>query len=408
LGAEAMQQPTAWILTGHSPESDGGPSVWGLSSRERLRRGLSRAGVSRIEVLAVGDSPPTCSEPCIVLRDDFFYDDRLLDGLLRTDGCVLEVPCATQDEGGPGEPGQPASVAANVAGDQLETAIARLSGREPAVSNPGRELRRVVIGDIAPAYNPALRRHDPAFAYYASPANIREIENRIYAASYKGVTDLVTKWVFPLPARAVVRVLARFGVQPNTVTAVSYVLAVLVIWLFAEGWFALGLALGWGMTFLDTVDGKLARCTLTSTRFGGALDHGLDLVHPPLWWAAWVVGLPGGIDGNAIAFWVVVGGYGVGRLLEGAFLAAFGIEFFVWRPFDAHFRTVIARRNPNMILLGLGVAFGSPTRGFQAVAAWTVVCLVVAAVRNLQAHIERHRGIEIAPWLDKKDRISSG
>jgi phosphatidylglycerophosphate synthase len=155
------------------------------------------------------------------------------------------------------------------------------------------------------------------------------------------------------------------------------------------------------MTFLDTVDGKLARCTLTSTRLGGALDHGLDLVHPPLWWAAWAHGLPGGIQGNEVAFWIVVAGYLLGRLLEGAFLAAFGMEFFVWRPFDAFFRTIVARRNPNLILLGLGVVFGSPTRGFQAVAAWTAICLVVAAARNLQAHVQRLRGIAVAPWLDE-------
>jgi phosphatidylglycerophosphate synthase len=406
MGAE--EQPTAWILTRHSHGPDAGPRVWGLSSRERLRRSLLRAGVSRIDVFAQGDPAPACSEPCVVLRDDFFYDDRLLEGLLKASNCVLEVPRAAHGDGGSGEPGESVAIAASVAGDQLEAAIARLSGRESPADGSERQLRRVEIGDLASAYNPALRRHDPAFAYYASPENCREIENRIYAASYKGVTDLVTKWVFPLPARAVVRVLARFGVRPNTVTAVSYALAALVVWLFSESWFALGLALGWLMTFLDTVDGKLARCTLTSTRIGGALDHGLDLVHPPLWWAAWVVGLPGGIEGNAIAFWIVVGGYLLGRLLEGAFLAAFAMEFFVWRPFDAHFRTVIARRNPNLILLGLGVLFGSPTRGFQAVAAWTAVCLVVAAVRNLQAHVQRHNGIEIAPWLDETRRTPAG
>jgi phosphatidylglycerophosphate synthase len=44
----------------------------------------------------------------------------------------------------------------------------------------------------------------------------------------------------------------------------------------------LGLVLGRLMTFLDTVDGKLARVTVTSSRFGDVLDHGLDIIHPPL------------------------------------------------------------------------------------------------------------------------------
>ena len=42
---------------------------------------------------------------------------------------------------------------------------------------------------------------------------------------------------------------------------------------------------------LDTVDGKLARCTITSSKIGEAIDHGIDLVHPPFWWWAWGVGL---------------------------------------------------------------------------------------------------------------------
>ena len=32
------------------------------------------------------------------------------------------------------------------------------------------------------------------------------------------------------------------------------------------------------MTFLDTVDGKLARCTIASSKLGNIFDHGIDLV----------------------------------------------------------------------------------------------------------------------------------
>ena len=46
------------------------------------------------------------------------------------------------------------------------------------------------------------------------------------------------------------------------------------------------------MTFLDTVDGKLARVTLRSSPFGNVYDHSIDLIHPPFWWWAWIVGLP--------------------------------------------------------------------------------------------------------------------
>ncbi|MDF0678127.1 MAG: CDP-alcohol phosphatidyltransferase family protein [Nitrosomonas sp.] len=52
-----------------------------------------------------------------------------------------------------------------------------------------------------------------------------------------------------------------------------------------------GLIMAWLTKLLDTVDGKLARVTLTSSKLGDVLDHGLDIIHPPLWYLAWGVGL---------------------------------------------------------------------------------------------------------------------
>src|SRR4029453_3372733 len=109
----------------------------------------------------------------------------------------------------------------------------------------------------------------------------------------------------------------------------SGVLAVAAALLFARGAFALGLLSAWAMTFLDTVDGKLARVTLTSSRMGDVMDPGLDLIHPPFWWWAWGIGLGAG---HGFATAIVVGGYLAGRALEGAFLARFGFETHSGRP----------------------------------------------------------------------------
>jgi phosphatidylglycerophosphate synthase len=190
------------------------------------------------------------------------------------------------------------------------------------------------------------------------------------------------------------------------VTAVGYVLTVLATWFFIEGWFIPGLAAGWLMTFLDTVDGKLARCTLTSSKLGDILDHGLDLVHPPFWWAAWAWGLAANFEGYEVATSIVVGGYVTGRLLEGVFLWSFKQEMFTWRPFDGYFRTVIARRNPNLILLSVGVGFERPDLGFLAVAAWTVVGNVVPIIRIAQAFVERRRGVEIKSWYEDAMKVA--
>ena len=74
-------------------------------------------------------------------------------------------------------------------------------------------------------------------------------------------------------------------------TAIGTVLCIAAFILFIHGWYWTGVAAGFGFMVLDTVDGKLARCTGQSSFWGNIFDHGLDLVHPPFWWWAWAEGL---------------------------------------------------------------------------------------------------------------------
>jgi phosphatidylglycerophosphate synthase len=256
-------------------------------------------------------------------------------------------------------------------------------------------LKRVSPEQLVSPYTKKLRKSEPAYLFAARPELVPEIERRSFSAAYKGATDLVTKWVWPRPARAVTRRLAAAHVHPNTITLAGWALAIVVCWLFARGSFGPGLLAAWIMTFLDTVDGKLARVTLTSSRLGDVLDHGLDLVHPPFWWLAWGVGLGWSA---APATWIAVGGYFAGRSLEGAFLAAFDIESHSWRPIDTLFRTITARRNPNLILLSVGTLAGRPDLGLVLVAIWTALCLAFHALRLGQAFAARRRGAAIEPW----------
>jgi phosphatidylglycerophosphate synthase len=316
----------------------------------------------------------------LVLRGDCIYDERLIEALVASPGTAL---CEATAGG---------CVAAHVPAERGPETLAALR-RETRATPTG--LRKVGVTELAPAYNPKLRKSEPAYLFAADPAQHREIERRTFAASYKGATDLVTKWVWPTPARAVTRRLASAGVQPNTVTLLSWLLAIAAFWLFARGSFGWGLAAAWLMTFLDTVDGKLARVTLTSSRLGDVLDHGLDLIHPPFWWWAWGVGI-GAPTG--LATLVVVAGYFVGRALEGAFLAVFGFETHSWRRIDSLFRTVTARRNPNLILLSVGAAAGRPDLGMAALAIWTTLSLLFHAIRLAQALLARARGADVVPW----------
>jgi len=230
------------------------------------------------------------------------------------------------------------------------------------------------------------------------------IERASYVGAYKGVTDLLTKYLWPEWALAITRVCARAGITPNQVTAMGSVLCIVATIAFWYGWFWTGLATGLVFMVLDTVDGKLARCTITASKLGNAWDHGVDLVHPPFWWWAWAAGCaPYGRALDDRTFWIVIGtmlfGYVAQRLIEGAFIVRFGMHIHVWERFDSWFRLITARRNPNMVILFAGLVVTRPDWGIIGVAAWTAISLVVHLVRLFQAMARRASGATITSWL---------
>jgi phosphatidylglycerophosphate synthase len=391
---ESVPAPAGWVVRRAPAQPPGDVRIWGLDPEERLLRALRRAGCRDPRVVDAATPPDEGASRAqraegerrpegwlLALRADVVLDERLVEGLRGAPGTLLVTP-----ELGP--------VGAHVPSDRGDELCAAL-GRADADALP--DVRRVTPLELAPAYVAKLRKREPPYVYPARPETAALVEQRTFAASYKGLTDLVTKWVWPRPAQAATRWCASRGVHPNTVTLWSGVLAVAATLLFARGAFGAGLVCGWGMTFLDTVDGKLARVTLTSSRLGDVMDHGLDLIHPPFWWWAWGIGLGAG---HELATAVVVAGYLVGRGLEGAFLAWFGFETHSWRPIDGLFRTITARRNPNLILLSVGTIAARPDLGLVMIALWTVASLCFHALRLTQAAAESARGAALVPWED--------
>ena len=251
-----------------------------------------------------------------------------------------------------------------------------------------------------------LRKRETPFIMALRPDTVRTIERASYFGAYKGVTDILTKYLWPEWALVLTRIAARLGVTPNMVTAVGAILCVAATVAFAHGQYWLGMAMGLVFMVFDTVDGKLARCTITSSAWGNVFDHGIDLVHPPFWWWFWATGLTyWGLGLDDRTFWLVQaaiqGGYVVQRLIEGAFIARNGgIHIHVWRRIDSRFRLITARRNPNMVILFAATLFGRPDIGIIAVAWWTMISLVVHLVQLVQAEIARKKkGAPLTSWL---------
>jgi phosphatidylglycerophosphate synthase len=367
------RQATARIV--HIPAEDGSRArVWGMTGRERLERALRRASV---QIEAHG---------AVLLRDDFIYDEVLVRALLKQPGVVLVADDGT-------------AVAAHGLADGSGIEESLLRGVVPA------GLTSVDAVALASSYNQTLRKRAVPYLLQIGRLPPIDLERRMFGGAYKGVTDFVTKRIWPWPAFHVTRLCARFGITPNMVTAVSLVFVLAAMALFWEGAFAAGLACAWAMCFLDTVDGKLARVTLRSTPFGNVFDHGIDLIHPPFWYWAWYEGsmARGGEDPLLLqaALILTIAGYVGGRLQEGAFQLLFGIEMHIWRPIDSWFREITARRNPNLFILTVAIVLGAPGQGFVAVAAWTAICFMFHTIRILQAVAAKAMGKPPVSWLSE-------
>jgi len=354
--------------------------LFGLTGVERMERTLQRLGVPPERVELSGDRVPAGARfrdrladaqgPVLALDGAALTDPRLVDVLRRAEppliardaeGAALLLDPADAPRVPPEAPDLPA-----VADDLLAAGAPRLTQ------------------DRFDGFVAGLRRELPFYVRRATgKAQARALERWLFFANYKGSTDVFTRWVLPPLVWPITRWCAARRVQPSTVTWGSVLLVLAATWFFATGAFAAGLLCGWVFAVLDSVDGKLARVTLTDSRFGKILDHGLDIVHPPFWWLAWAWGLAGaGADPLVwVAGWAMVGLYIADRVALGVAKARFGRGLHAMSRLDARVRGIISRRNINLAILTVGLVLGEPVAAFYVVVVWQGATLVWHAAR---------------------------
>jgi len=367
---------------------------WGLTPPERTVRAFAQAGVSDlVSVAEVAD----CGRPVICVRGDVVMDPPLVTALIEKPDIVL----LAKD----GERYRPGAVHASA---ERASAAATILSTDNIADLDLKGFRLARPEDMATVFWKKLRKRETPYALFMTSERQNDIEWRMFMGTYKGATDFVTKYLWPRPAFYVTRAIAPLGISPNMVTTLSAVCVVVAYFLFQEADWWSGLAAAWAMMFLDTVDGKLARVTLTSSKWGDIFDHGIDLIHPPFWYAAWAIGLSrtdlalsSGVLWSTIG--VIFAGYMLQRILEGISIKAFGLEIHIWRRVDTLFRQITARRNPNIALLTLGTLIGRPDMGLIAVAVWVAVCLFLHTAQLLQAALANRRHGRITSWMSEPE-----
>ena len=374
---------SAYILDG------GAVRVWHEASDDRLKRALALQGITRF---LKQDELTEVSGGIVLIRPDIVIDGPALRALMDCPGVVLLS--SRPDSGIP--------VAAHVSPELALMAATILTSLYCSMLPDG--MRAVTSEELASTYWQALRKRETPYVMTVSEPDIRAVEWRMFLGTYKGATDFVTKWLWPRPAFYVTQLCAKFGITPNQVTSLSLVLVFGALYWFYNGDWIPGLIAAWIMTFLDTVDGKLARITLNSSKFGNVFDHSIDLITPPFWYAAWGMGVMAGTyalgqSAFVLVLGIIIAGYVVQRIVEGISIAWFKIEIHVWRPVDTFFRQITARRNPNLVLLTFGAIAGRPDWGLIAVAAWTAISLGFHLLQIVQAAMVMRRDGRLVSWM---------
>jgi len=254
----------------------------------------------------------------------------------------------------------------------------------------------------------ALQRRDVSFwvRRINDEAARAAVERFLFDASYKGSTDVFTRYVYPYLVWPLTRLATRWRVHPNTITWVGIVATFAAVPAFAFGWWTWGFVLAYLMSVLDSVDGKVARVTFTSSALGNVLDHGLDIVHPPFWYAAWAIGLIGlplpalwqagvGRDPLVLAAILLLALYVADRLVLAVYKWRYkGRGLHAHAPVDGAVRAVIARRNIFLPLFLVGVILGLGRETFWLIVAWQAATVAWHAGRTiwiLARHEAPHR-----------------
>ena len=369
--------------------------LWGLSSKQRLQRQLKEifkefpTDSNDLRWLKSANEVPASGQ-ILLLNGLFLFENRSLKGVLEQENSILQ----SSDH---------MTAAAFIDVRHLREVLSNMQDN----AQPLPQGVRVIHTSDMESFDDNLRRSTTPLLEAVSATRKTELENHLYGNAYRGITDFVTKFVWPKPAKRFVHLCANFKISPNMVTSVGLVLVIAACYLFYNGQYGLGLLAGWVMTFLDTVDGKLARVTIQSSKFGHLYDHLIDLFHPPFWYIYWGMSLvnfqPVMGQGLEQMYWIIVIAYVAGRVVEGIFPLLGNCTIFSWRPFDAWFRLITARRNPCMVLLTLSLFAGKPEWGFIAVTFWSALTTFILILRLAQGFIIRITRAPLHSWLSESD-----
>lgn len=361
--------------------------IWGMTLVERLLRQLSQIGVDRATVVCDASLVPGD-----FIRPDFFQWNNI----------QIETSVPEQEESAspvPEFPGRAMIIDARTVIDTRILEYLRDTVEDTRLDRDDRfigvttfngytnsAMARIQESEVS-TYIKTTRKHVSAFAIAVDSADdLRLAESTTFAAVYKGATDFITKYVFYLPARWVVKKLSPTGITPNQVTMTSMVISFGAIIPFFSGHYWTATVLGFVMAFLDTVDGKLARVTLRTSKSGDLLDHVSDFIYLLFWYIGLGWSLTEGhlfdFSRTAAQFHaILIITFLADKIITGLFKRIYGYELHDYTMLDYSARIFIARRNPFLLCMLVALIIGNPMAGLIMITVWYVATLFFHMVR---------------------------
>ena len=219
-------------------------------------------------------------------------------------------------------------------------------------------VMRLLAAETAELSYAELRKRERPFVLPLDPADPEPVERAAYDAAYKGVTDVLTLYLWRKPAfypdalggagRAVAQFRHRWSARSCACSPSSCSGAAII------GSASCPASSSWCSTRSTGSSPAApaprrngAMCSTTgstsSTRPSGGGRGSMAL--PPT--AARSTPIYA-----TMVLWAIIGGYVAQRVIEGIFMRRFGgMHIHVWRQIDSRFRLITARRNPNMVIL---------------------------------------------------------
>ena len=241
------------------------------------------------------------------------------------------------------------------------------------------------IGQID-SYVPSMRKEIKAFwVDIDSKEDITKAQRLLIENACKGRNDLLATYVNKPIENFIVDRLVNSRITPNWVTVLTNVVAYSATFLFFKGYLLPASLLTFIVSFMDGVDGKLARVKLAASNLG-KMEHAFDFLFEHSWYIALALWLGDsyGIRPLLLCTFVILFdsfshrcGGAFGKAIRNRPLADYGRIEQLFRKFDG-------RKNSYIIFILIGVLLNKPMWSLVAIGIWSFVSTVFYLVRTIQ------------------------